>query len=351
MTEENPAALDDVRAGAGWFWLDLGGGDVAEIVALCERLGFDRLATEDVIDEAHFPKVEDFGEYLFVVLHGLGRGDDRLVTVELDAFVGPDFLVTFHQDPVPALAWLAEQAQSRPAFAEGGPDLMLSRLAEGQARRYLPIIQALDDQVDEIEVRAVEGDPAVVGEVQALLRDASRLRRIVGPQREVLLTLSHEYSPVVSEHAQRRFGDVYDHHFRLVESLDVAKGMLAALLDTYRSTVAERMNAVMKVLTVYAAILLPLSLLAGIYGMNFANMPEREWRWGYFALLGVMAAVAIGQWIYFIRRGFIGRFRPGRIPVAVGKGLVHVAAVPIRSVMGVATELWGTSEAQKRESP
>lgn len=330
---ERPAAeLDAYRAAPGWIWLDATGSSPDEIKALGERFGFDTLALEDVLEPSHFPKIDDFGNYLFLVLHGATESHHRLATGELDAFLGADYLVTLHQEPSLAIDFAVEQAGRLETFARGGPDLMLARIAEWQGRRYLPIIEELDHRIEELESSSMEGHPSVIGEVQALRRDVSLLRRVVGPQREVLLTLSGEYSDLIDKRARLRFSSVYDHHYRLIETLDASRNMLGAVLDTYRSTVAERMNEVMKVLTVYAAILLPLSLLAGIYGMNFVNIPELEWRIGYFVLIGLMASIAIAQWVYFSRRGFIGGPSLRKLPGLVGRGLTSVALLPVRTV-------------------
>ncbi len=310
------------------MWLDVGEEDRHSIESVASRVGLDPLAVEDIFDDVHYPKVDKFPEYLFVVLHGLTEIDGRIGTMELDVVVGRNHLVTFHAAPSSTIDWLMERALDSDLLAEGGPDLLLAQLAEVQGRRFLPVVSELDDLIDDLEDRALAGDPAVVGEIQALRSDAARLRRVVGPLRDTLLELSRPLSGLVSERAQVRFESGYDHHYRLVESLDAARAMLTAVLETYRSTVAERMNEVMKVLTVYTAVLLPLTLIAGIYGMNFSNMPELRWNSGYFVLLVLMAVVAVGQWIYFARRGFIGGFRPGRVARGVGAGLVKVARLP-----------------------
>ncbi len=158
------------------------------------------------------------------------------------------------------------------------------------------------------------------------------LRRILGPQRDVLRDLAGVSSPFIDQRGRRAFSDAYDHHFRLVESLDAARGLLGIVLESYRSAVAERTNEVMKVLTVFAAVLLPLSLIAGLWGMNVTNLPGSASRWGFLTLLGVMAAVALGLWIYFARRGFVGGPKLHRLPKAVGLGLVQITTVPFRAV-------------------
>ena len=324
--------LEAMRAREGWLWIDMRDEDTEAIEDVAARFSLNPFAVEDATADTHYPKVDDFDDHVFVVLHGLATRGDRLATIELDAFIGKDYLITIHRGEAPSIEW----AQREDEVFAPSPDLMLARIAETSVRRFLPLIEAIDDELDGLEERAVAGDGSVVPEIQALRRDAVRVRRTIGPQREVFADLSRPFSHLVGDRAQLRFASVYDHHIRLAESLDSGRALLQATLDTYRSTVAERMNEVMKVLTVYAAILLPLSLLAGIYGMNFTNIPELEWRYGYFGLLALMATVAIGQWLYFARRGFVGGVRFARVPRVVGRGLVRLAHLPVEAVVTIA---------------
>jgi magnesium transporter len=332
----DPGDLDETLRRPGWVWLDAQGADAGEVAAMCRRLGFDELAIEDAVSDSHFPKVDDLGDHLLAVLHGIAEADGRLDTIEIDAFVTERVLFTIHGGTSTSVRWILDRGTSGGLRPLEGPDRGLSLVAEVQSRRHLRVIEVLDDEIDALEQRALEGDPDVLGEVQALRRDVTLLRRVVGPQRDVLAWMSRPLSPLLGDQARLEFDSVQDHYFRLVESLDAARTLLAAVLDTYRSTTSEQMNEVMKVLTVYSAILLPLTLLTGIYGMNFVHMPELGWDWGYYALLGLMAAVAVGQWTYFARRGFVGGFRPQRIPRAVGKGLVRLARAPVDAASAIA---------------
>lgn len=310
-----------------WEWIDVLLDDTDEVRNLAQRFGWSELSVEDAISDTHYPRVDLLGDHAFVVLHGFDEEDGRVVTSEIDAFLGAGYLVTIHRSPSPSIEWLADVCTSDPAYTQDGPDVLLATVAETIGRRYMPLLDAIDDRIATLETAAIAGESAVPGEVQALRRDIIVLRRTTGPQREVLLTLSRPTSSLVGHTAQLRFDSVYDHFYRLVEDLDSARSLLASVLDTYRSSIAERANEIMKVLTVYAAIILPLSLLAGIYGMNFLNMPELSWKWGYFGLLGLMALLAIGQWVYFARRGFIGP-PPTR---TLGKGLASLSRLPISS--------------------
>ncbi len=354
-TEEGPLRacpveeLEERRRQGGWIWLDVEGASPGEVTEIGRAFGFDRIALEDVFEQRQFPKVDEYGDYLLIVLHGLAEAGQRLDTSELDAFVGNEFLVTFRDTKLPGLEWVIENAQHNPVFAEGGPDRMVARLAEAGGRRYLPLLDSLEERIEELEEAAIQADPHVIPAVQALRRDVILLRRVLGPQRELLLTLSREGISLIGSPARRRFGDSYDHHYRLVESLDSARSLLGAVLETYRGSVAERLNEVMKVLTVFTAILLPLSLIAGIYGMNFQYVPELRWRWAYFGVLGLMALIAIVLWLYFVQRDFIGGPRLRKLPKAVGLGLMGLATAPIRTVGWLLFEEATEEEAKKKE--
>lgn len=321
----DPERLAEIRAQDGWIWLDVTGFTAAEARAIGHELGFDPLAIEDVLAWSKHPKVDDHVGYTFIVGHALSTvAEDRLRTVEYDVFIGEDFLVTFHQEDLPGFGWGREHAVTEGVLVESAPDLLWARVAEAGSARFQPLAEGLEERIDSLEDEAIAAHPGVPGEIQALRRDVQTLRQAIAAQRDAYAILARGDLPGISERGARRMGHVYDDFNRLTDLLDGARGLLGGILDTYRSTVAERANEVMKVLTVFAAIILPLSLVAGIYGMNFANMPELRTRYGYFVVLGFMALVAIGLWIYFARRGFIGGPRLHKVPRVVGRGLVDL---------------------------
>ena len=233
-------------------------------------------------------------------------------------------MVTFHQEDLPGFRWGREHIVASGSMTEGSPDILWGRVAEAEAGRFKPIVDGLDLRIGDLEDRAIVADPTVPADVLGLRRDVQTLRQIVVAEREVFREVARGELVGITRRGARRLGHVFDDFSRLAEILDGARLLLGNVLDTYRGTVAERANEVMKVLTVFAAIVLPLSLLAGIYGMNFSHMPELAWRWGYAGLIGVMVVVGVGLWSYFSRRGFIGGPRLSRVPGAVGKGLVDL---------------------------
>jgi magnesium transporter len=217
-----------------------------------------------------------------------------------------------------------------------GPFHLACRLFELVGERYLPILDDVDAQVLELEEGAIMGDAGVLPDIHALRRDIALLRRSLAPQRRMLELLSRS-RPETSDPAGRDLADAVDHHAHMIESLDSAHQMVATLVDSYRSATAERLNEVMKVLTVFSAIFLPLTLVAGIYGMNFRHMPELDDRWAYPGALAAMVAIGFGLWLYFVRRGFIGGpklhslTRPARAAGRVGRGLASAAVQPVRA--------------------
>lgn len=341
-----PEELTRRLAAGGWIWLDVTTPTAEDLREIGGVFGFDPVALQDVIDSVLFPKVDEYDDYLFAVLHALGAQAERLSTSELDLFLGNRYLVTFHAEPLLGLEWIVEHVAPTPETVEEGPAVLMARIAEASTRRYLLLIDALDDRIELLEDRSITADPTVIPEVQVLRRDVIVLRRVVGPQRDVLRDLAGVSSPFIDQRGRRAFSDAYDDHFRLVESLDAARGLLGIVLESYRSAVAERTNEVMKVLTVFSAVLLPLSLIAGLWGMNVANLPGSSWRWGFVVLLGFMAMLALGLWIYFARRGFVGGPKLHRLPKAVGLGLVQITTVPFRAVGALLPLKYDQSSAQ-----
>lgn len=330
FTEHPLTDLAGLLAGPGFVWVDLSSEPDTGIHQVGAILGLDPLSIDDVIDVAVLPKVDEHPRYLFTVIHGVVTGDGRLTTTELDMFIGEKFLVTIHRDAVVGVDWVLEHLTDTGPTDLSTPAQVAAAIAQAGSRRFLPLLDVLDQRVEEMEDLALVGDPRTLGETQAIRRDVVLLRRILGPQRDVFRALADH--PSVDDRARRAFADVYDHYFRIVESLESARALLAGVADTYRGAIADRSTEVMKVLTVFAAVLLPLSLVAGMWGMNFTRIPLAEEPWGFAALAGVMVLAGAGLWLYFVRRGFIGGPRLRDLPKAVGLGLFQVGTAPLRAL-------------------
>ncbi len=321
----------------GWTWIDITDPDDGELTELSRLLRLDRVAREDLF-EPQFPKFERLDEYWLLVMYGLAIDPLTVRTVELDFLVGSNWIVSVHDEPLQSIDHVFERIQ-RKAFRATGPSHLVARLAEFVGERYLPILDDLDGQVLDLEDIAVEGDPSVLPDIHALRRDIAVLRRVLGPQRRTLDVLARTMREL-DDPTKRDLSDAIDHHTHMVDSLDSAHQMVATVLDTYRGAAAEKMNEVMKVLTVFSAIFMPLTLIAGIYGMNFENMPELQEPWAYGTVLAVMATIGASLWVYFVRRGFIGGpklrdlARPAKAAERMGRGLASAAMVPLRVTPG-----------------
>ncbi len=340
---------DQLGHDPGWYWLDLRDPSEHRTRQLADRFALHRITRED-LHEQQIPKFDDLDRYRVFVVHALAPDAESLRTVEVDVVVGQDWIITSHTGRVRGTEVLAERIH-RPDFTLDGPFHLACRLFELVGERYLPILDDLDTQVLDLEEGAVEGDPAVLPDIHALRRDVALLRRSLAPQRRMLELLLRTHGDR-TDPAGRDLADAVDHHVHMVEALDSAHQMVATLVDTYRGATAERLNEVMKVLTVFSAIFLPMTLVAGIYGMNFRHMPELDEGWGYPMSLGLMAAIAAALWIYFVRRGFIGGpklrrlLKPARAVGRVGRGLASAAVQPV-----VAATRWTVGETPSGDAP
>ncbi len=290
------------------LWVDLEAPTVAEQMILTDVFRFHPLAVEDCIEETHLPKLDDYGEYLFLVIHHGARSVEEpgtFSTVELNCFLSRRYLVTYHDEPSRTISDVYRRLEKESPTMAHGTDSLLHEILDGVIDNYLPILDDLDEQVGEIERQVLEEpNHGVLDRILMLKRDVMHLKRVAAPQREVFHRLSRDPFAVIDPRVQIYFRDVYDHLVRITDLAESYREHLTATLEAHLSMVSNRLNEVMKVLTVIATIVLPLSLIAGIYGMNFKFMPELQWRYGYPFILGLMAAVAGGMLYWFRRKGW-----------------------------------------------
>ena len=325
--------LDEIRQADGWLWLDVTEFTAADVEQVGHQFGFDALEIEDVLDWSKFPKVEERNDHTLVVGHALSAaGSLRLETVEYDAFIGDRFLVTFHSEDLLGFIWGRNHAVVPGNLDGAGPDILWARMAETGAAHYRPLVEGLDHRIEELENRAIAANPTVPADVLALRRDSQILGQVISAQRDAFRILGTDELPGITRQGRRRLTHVFDDYSRLSHTLESAPLLLISVLESFRGTVAERANEVMKVLTVFSAIVLPLSLIAGIYGMNFRHMPELLWRYGYLGAMVLMLVVGVSLWVYFGRRGFVGGPRFGAVPRVVGRGLVEFVKVTTKPI-------------------
>ncbi len=333
QADGTPALLDNIPtdvATAQWVWIDItassdAAGELAELLA---DLKLDPLAIRDAVGDADLPKVDDFGHHLLVVLHGLRS--DRVDTYELDCFLTERHLVTVHRERSPALDALWDQVQLSPELARGGPDELLARLADVLTRRLLSVLEIFTHRIEELTLDALGAAPSFLGDMTAVRVDLAAVRRVVHPQRESLDLLRQTSSVLVDPQARRRFSDVFDVAVRTSHELDAARTALAETLDAYQGAEAREATNVTRILTIYAAVLLPLSLIAGFFGMNFVNLPGLTNDNGWIIVTTAMLFVGLVSLAVFAALGWIRRPSAKRTGALVGRGLIQAARAPVR---------------------
>ena len=312
----------------GWVWVDISvePGDASELDEIAALLQLDALAVRDAVADLDLAKVDDFGHHLLVVLHGLR--DDRVETYELDCFLTDTYLVTVHTERSPAVDVFWEQVRTNEYLAASSVDELVGCLADVLTRRLMSVVEAFDRRIDELTGAALVADPDFLIEMTAVRVDLAEVRQVIQPQREALDVLRRSSSPLLSEAGRRRFSDVFDVAMRAAHELDAARSALAETLDAYRGAEAKEATNVTKVLTVYAAIMFPLTLLVGFFGMNFGNLPGLQAEWGWVAVTAAMVVIALISVGVFVALGWIRRPSGRKAGATLGRGLVEAAKAP-----------------------
>lgn len=298
--------LDAPLPPGAWLWADLEGFE-PEYERLLLDLGYHPLAVEDTFTLQHQPKMQEFDDCLFAIVRGLdfNKAGHRLDTLKLAAFLGTDRLLTCHRAPMRSVRKVQERLRDGVAAPPGGPARLLYSLCDEVIDHYFPVLDEIAREIEEIEeaiFRQVER-----GQLEGILelrRSLGTLRRVMLPHRQVFSHLGNPTARFVDEGQALYFRDVYDNVMRLGDAIDQQRDQLGSVKDTYLSAVGQKTNEIMKVLTLFSAILLPLTFLAGLYGMNFEYMPELKQPWAYPALLGTMVATAVAMVVWFRRRGW-----------------------------------------------
>ncbi|MBI3610119.1 MAG: magnesium/cobalt transporter CorA [Nitrospirae bacterium] len=289
-------------------WVDLETPTEEETQILSSIFNFHPLAIEDCIAESHLPKLDDFGDYLFLVLHGARRGDisGTFKTVELNFFLGKRYLVTYHQQLSRSINRTKERCLKNSLAMSRGMDFLLYEILDGTVDNYFPILDDFDEVLDELE-HEVTASPSkeTLNRIFSLKRDGMSLRRVTSPQREILNRLSRDPFAVVNKRTAIYFRDVYDHLVRINDLAESYKDLTTGLLEAYISMVSNRLNEVIKVLTALTVVFMPLTVIPSIYGMNFKNMPELNWEYGYPVALGMMAVIVVVMLGFFRKKKWI----------------------------------------------
>ncbi len=307
--EDLPALLADEN---NVVWLDFLVKNAEDLKfaeeVLLKIFKFHHLTVEDCREERNQPKVEEFPDYLFFIVHGIKSETNtaNFVTKELDGYLGNNFVVTYRNEDFRSIENVKRQIKISPRIFRRGAAYVLHQILDQIVDMYMPIVDDFDVVINELEDRVFlkETDNEMLEEIMDLRRSVARLKRISSRQLDVLYRISHGEFPQIPENILPFYRDVHDHLLRISDLAESYRELVGSLFDIYFSVTANKTNDVMKVLTIFSAIMLPLSLIAGIYGMNFQNMPELQSPYGYYIALGLMGVVALGLLIYFWRKGW-----------------------------------------------
>lgn len=287
-------------------WAAADGHDSVTASMMRDVLELHPLTIEDVVGDLPHPKIEDFGRYLYIIAHGIdqaGETPDALQTTELDIVLGERFVFTHQSRPMRSVAAVRDEATRRCQAFEKGPAYLVHALLDHLIDHYLPVMDAFDEAIDAIEIEVVTHPTQdVLVRVFGLKHSLMSLRRVATHQKEILVRLARGEFALIPAVLVPFFRDVYDHFTRVADLCDSYRELIGGALEAYLTTTSNRMNEIMKVLTAISTLMLPLTFIAGVYGMNFDRMPELRWRFGYPFALSLMAATAIVMLVYFKRK-------------------------------------------------
>jgi magnesium transporter len=291
------------------LWVDLNSPTPDESRILSEVFAFHELAIEDAIAETLHPKVESYGTYLYLILHGIDfqAREHRFQTLDVDFFLGPNYLVTIHGGVSRSIGHVAAICARNSQVLAEGPAALMHRIIDTMVDNYRPEVDKLNDRLDELEEEVFEGaNPDLARRILAFKRDILSLRRVVLPQRDVVGRLGRREFPAISEQLAHRFRDVHDHLIRLADESMQFTDRVATLFEAHLAMVSNQLNGVMKVLTIIATVFMPLTVLTGMYGMNVdlphlpGGAPVQFW-WVVLFMLALSGAMLA----FFRRRGWL----------------------------------------------
>lgn len=288
-------------------WINVDGIHQVDVV---EKLGamftHHPLMLEDVLNTHHRPKMEDFDDYIFFTLKMLGldkKGD--IVSEQISIVLGKTYVISYQEREGDVFDTLRERIRLGKAnIRVKGSDYLMYRLIDTIVDHYFLVMESIGDKVDRLEeeVMSEKADDATMKRILKLKRELISLRRTISPLRDAIGSLQREGSDLIEEKTYTFLNDVHDHTVHLAESIETYRDVLSGLMDMYYTTISNRMNNVMQVLTIIATIFIPLTFVAGIYGMNFDYMPELHYKWAYPAVWVVMILMVVGMVVYFKRK-------------------------------------------------
>lgn len=291
-------------------WINIDGlNSIKEIEHIGKQYELHPLVLEDIVNTTQRPKIDEYDDYLFLVLKMLYYDKDENIVIEQVSFVlGKNYVLSFQESEGDVFDTIRERLRSGNGRIRNlKSDYLLYSLIDAVVDNYFIIIETLGNKIEDLETDLFEGHAKenINIEVQQLKREILKVRRAIFPLREIINRIEKGEHHLIYKRTITYFRDIYDHLIQVSENIDIYREMIWSLMDMYMTTISNRMNEVMKVLTIMSSIFIPLTFLAGIYGMNFDNMPELHYQYGYFILMGIMLLISIGLIVYFKRKKWL----------------------------------------------
>ena len=291
-------------------WINISGLHQIEII---EKVGkhfeLHPLLLEDVLNTNQRPKIEDFGEYLFIVMRMLFYNGvkNEIESEQVSFFVGPQYVISFQEKEGDVFDPVRERIRNgKGRMRKSGTDYLVYTLIDAIVDHYFITLERTEEKIDHLEEEVLtNATPETLQSIHTIKREMIFMRKSVWPLREVISTFERSESPLVKDTTTIYLRDVYDHTIQIIDTIETFRDVISGMLDVYLSSISNKMNEVMKVLTIIATIFIPLTFIAGIYGMNFKYLPELEWKWGYFAVWIFMLTVGISMGLYFKRKKWL----------------------------------------------
>ena len=288
------------------FWFDLNSPTQAELDFLEKELRVHHLTMEDIVKQNQRAKIESFEGYVYVAIHPIIRKNDlEIEPAEVDLLLGHNWLVMVRYGPIAGLIESSQFHERLDLALTRGVDFLLYTILDLIVDSYFPLLDQIDEEIDLLEETLLQrADIEDMNRLLTLKRSLVHIRRAVAPQREVFSQLTrHDFPSIRPEHTVY-FRDVYDHLIRITEELDGLRDILSGALEVHLSSISNQLNVTMKRLTAWGTIFVIVTAIAGVYGMNFEYMPELKWRYGYPAVMALMAVISVGVYLYFKKRDY-----------------------------------------------
>jgi len=303
------ADLREEKDKPGKLWINIDGlQDVALLENVGNLFGLHPLILEDILNTDQRPKIEDLSEYLYIVLRNFYKHEtDSLYSEQVSIVLGNNFILSFQEKESALFEPVRERLRGdKGRIRKAGSDYLVHALIDSVVDNYFILLEDMEDRIEKLENDLIkQTSPTRLQSIHNLKRELIFLRKSLWPLRETISSLQRSDSPLIDEPNAIYFKDIFDHIIAIIDTVDTFRDMLSGMLDIYLSSASMRLNEVMKVLTIIATIFMPLTFLAGVYGMNFKYMPELEWRWGYFAVLAVMLTIAVLMLKFFSRKKWL----------------------------------------------